>query len=139
MVVPISLYGCKIWKRNWLDKLVISLFHNNGLRTILKIRWQDHVKITQLLQCASVEHLSVEVWWKRWRFIGHTKARLTWLQCGTDLGLRKKRRKTKNDMAKEYEVGKGSNGLEILGWVMSSGNRQWWHSVEDMCPEAPGR
>lgn len=61
MVVPILLYHCENWNMNQGDDKVIDLFLNNSLRRILKIRWQDHVKMTEQLQYASIESLRVKI------------------------------------------------------------------------------
>lgn len=54
-----------IWKISEEDDKLIDLFYNSSLRIILKITYQDHVKTTELLQFASIELLSIEVW--QWR------------------------------------------------------------------------
>lgn len=50
-----------IWKINEEDDKLIDLFYNSSLRIILKITYQNHVKMTELLQFASIELFSIEV------------------------------------------------------------------------------
>ena len=71
LVVPVLLYGCRTWKMNKGHDKAIDLFHNKSLRKILRIKWQDHVSIKELLERASMKPLSEEVKYRRWNMIGH--------------------------------------------------------------------
>ena len=71
LVVPVLLYGCKIWKMNKGDDKRIDVFHNTCLRRILRIDWKDHVTTQELLEKAGMKPLSKEVNPRRWNMIGH--------------------------------------------------------------------
>lgn len=48
LVVSIRLYGCETEKVYQGDYKLINLFHNNSLRRVFKITWQEHVNTVEL-------------------------------------------------------------------------------------------
>ena len=71
LVVPVLFYGSETWKMIKGDDKAVNVFHNRCPRTILRIRWQDHVSTKELLERAGMKPLSVEVMSRGWKMIGH--------------------------------------------------------------------
>ena len=47
-IIPIAIYGSETWSLTQLDTKKLSVFENNCLRAILKIRLPHHVSIDEI-------------------------------------------------------------------------------------------
>lgn len=71
LITPVPMYRCETWKMNKGDEKRINVFQNNILRRILKIKWQDEIRIQEILRLSKMRPLSQEMKYRRWKFIAH--------------------------------------------------------------------
>ena len=71
VVLPSLLYGCETWTlyRRHIKKL--ELFHMRALRSILGIRWQDHITNLKVLDQAKSTSIEATIIKAQLRWVGH--------------------------------------------------------------------
>ena len=79
------MYGGETGKMNEGNAKKIDVFQNRCLRRIMKIKWQDKISNSDLLEGANVEKLSEEVRKRRWRLIGYILRQQPDNDCATAL------------------------------------------------------
>ena len=79
------MYGGETGKMNEGNAKKIDVFQNRCLRRIMKIKWQDKISNSDLLEGANVEKLSEEVRKRRWRLIGYIVRQQPDNDCATAL------------------------------------------------------
>ena len=73
LILPIAIYGSETWSLMQLDTKKLSVFENNCLKAILKIRLQGHVSIDEIRKSAK-QQSSIEniIGKRRQNWFGHT-------------------------------------------------------------------
>jgi transcription termination factor 2 len=71
IVLPSLLYGCETWTlyRRHIKKL--EQFHNRSLRSIMRIRWQDHITNQAVLDRANSTSIEARILKAQLRWTGH--------------------------------------------------------------------
>ena len=85
LVLSVLLYGCETWKLTKREEKKLDAFQTKCLRTIFKIRWQQHVPNTAFLDMVETRKISDEVR-RRWNWIGHVLRKETSDGCAVVLG-----------------------------------------------------
>ncbi|XP_028649227.2 LOW QUALITY PROTEIN: uncharacterized protein LOC114645554 [Erpetoichthys calabaricus] len=71
-VKSVLLYGAETWRTTKNTTRRIQTFTNTCLRKILHIRWPDTISNTNLWERTCQHSVEVEIWKRRWGWIGHT-------------------------------------------------------------------
>ena len=73
LILPIAIYGSETWSLMQLDTKKLSVFENNCLKAILKIRLQGHVSIDEIRKSAKQQNSIENIIGKRHQnWFGHT-------------------------------------------------------------------
>jgi len=93
LVLPILLYACETWTVLAADERSLEAFHINCQCQITKIRWQDHIRNSEVAACTSLGPVSDLITCRRNAVFGHiaslpedTPAHQA-LRCHVDLTL----------------------------------------------------
>ena len=71
-VLPILTYNMSTWALTQADESELDAFHRRQLRTVLAIRWPDHISNKDLYQRTATRPVSEDMFRARWRMLGHT-------------------------------------------------------------------
>jgi len=133
VVLPSLLYACETWTVYSRHAKQLNAFHMRCLRTLLRIKWQDQVPDTEVLQRAKCESIHAILLRSQLRWAGHVHRmddsrlpkRLLYGELSTgkrSLGRPKKRYKdTLKEALKLCDIPHSS-------WEESAKNRPVWRS-----------
>ena len=71
VVLPSLLYACEAWTVYSRHAKRLNAFHMRSLRTLLRIKWQDKVPDTEVLQRADMESIHAMLLRSQLRWAGH--------------------------------------------------------------------
>ena len=71
-VLPILTYNMSTWALTKSDECELDAFHRRQLRTVLAIRWPEHISNEDLYQRTGSKPVSEDMFRARWRMLGHT-------------------------------------------------------------------
>ena len=109
------------------------------LRGIYRIRWQQHVSNTTVLETARMEKISCEIRRRRWNWIGHILRKDRKDDCMIALGWapdgKRKRGRPKTTWRRMTETERNTAGWKTWNEArLSANNRQQWRNdVADLC------
>ncbi|KAK3087683.1 hypothetical protein FSP39_009142 [Pinctada imbricata] len=140
LVIPVLLYGYKIWKMNKGDEKLIDVSHNKCFRRIFRIKFEDHVRTER----ANMRPLSREIQNRRWKLIGyilrqdrnnHCNVALTWAPEG-----KRKRGRPNTTLRRTVEKEREETGWR--SWnearIIASDRNRWKNSVKALCTTRHG-
>ena len=134
MVLSALLYGCETWTVYRKHVRYLDRFHQNCLRRILGIKWQDRVPDTEVLRRASSTGMETTLMHHRLRWTGHVvrmdhtrlPKRLFYGQLADSKRPRCKPKRRFQDLIKD-DLKKTSICLET--WEAQAANRDLWRSA----------
>ena len=115
MVLPSLLYGCETWTlyRRHIKKL--ELFHMRAVRSILGIRWQDHITNLEVLDQAKSTSIKTTIIKAQLWYVGHV---IQMEEC----------RMLRRLMYRELQAGKRNQSRPKLQYKDTvKANLQWCH------------
>ena len=139
LVVSVLLCGCETWKLTKGEEKKLDIFQSRCLRRIYKIRWQQHVSNTTVLETARMEKISCEIRRRRWNWIGHILRKDRKDDCMIALGWapdgKRKRGRPKTTWRRMTETERNTAGWKTWNEArLSANNRQQWRNdVADLC------
>ena len=71
VVLPTLLYACKTWTVYQRHAKRLYHFHTSCLRKLLKIKWQDSIRDTEVLKSAGMQSVHTLLKFARLRWTGH--------------------------------------------------------------------
>ena len=71
-VLPILTYNMGTWALTKSDESELDAFHRRQLRTVLNIRWPEHISNEHLYQLTCSAPVTADMFRARWRMLGHT-------------------------------------------------------------------
>ena len=72
LILPIAIYGAETWSLTKVDEQKLAVFENNCIRTILGVRLQDRVSLTQLRKRAKLQTpIALVIKKRRLSWFGH--------------------------------------------------------------------
>lgn len=71
VVISTLLYGCETWTLYRQDIKKLEHFHQQKLRSIMKIKWEDHITNISVLEKAGVNSIEAHIVGHRLRWTGH--------------------------------------------------------------------
>ena len=137
-VKKVLLYGSETWRVISSTSIKIQTFINRCLRQILRLRWFDKVKNTDLWERASQKPMDVQIRERKWRWLGHTlrkdhgnttRKALDWNPQG-----KRKRGRPKQTWRRSLEDDlKNSNMSWEEAKPSAKDRRKWRSAVEALC------
>ena len=121
------------------DNKLVDTFQNKCLRKILKIKWEDHIKNSEINKRTGIKPVSQEIQRKRWKFIGHMLRKdpgndfnvaLSWAPEG-----KRKRGRPKTTWRRMIELERKALGYNTWAETRTAATNkdQWRRSVEALC------
>jgi len=71
-VKAVLLYGSETWKVAKTTTSKLQVFVNRCLRRILNIHWPEVISNEEIWRRAEETEISVQIWRRKWNWIGHT-------------------------------------------------------------------
>lgn len=89
-------YECETWTIRKTEEKKIDSFQTKFLRTILKVRWKQHISNLTVLEKAETANISGEIWRRRWNWIGQILRKDPADDCAVALGWRPEGRRKRD-------------------------------------------
>ena len=137
-VLSVLLYGSETWKVTATSTQKLQVFVNKCLRRILKIRWPETIRNTDLHKKCKIDELQKLIKRRKWSWIGHTlrrgngeiaKQALDWNPQGTRKRGRP-RRTWRRSVLEEAEKG-GRQWSEVK--ALARNKEQWRSFCDALC------
>ena len=136
---PVLLYGYETWKITKRDEKQLDTFQTKCLRRILRIRWQQRITNSRILEISGMENISCEVRRRRWNWIGHILRREGNEDCKTALGWQPegKRARGRPKTTWQRTVEKERNTAGWISWnatkIAARDRSKWKECITALC------
>ena len=137
-VLTILLYGSEVWNTTKKQLHRFEVFHQRCLRRILRIRWLDRVRNTEVLERAKINPVETYIGANRLRWFGHVtrmpdtrlpKYLLNWTPAH---GRRSRGRPRKNWMKcllEDVAAFTGNTDIDLEGASEIASDRKLWREM----------